>query len=611
MSFEGIEISFEVKDVIKFSGKVAFKQATDDQFFLGRIALELPSINLKAAATLLIGYDKKVGFPYWYIYLDVALPVGIPLFASGAALYGLTGLVADNMDAKKSAEQNWVEWYKAAPVGVNDPQKKWMKRKGAFAFGAGMALGTVFDDGFSINARAMLVLIFPGPILMLDGQASFLKKRGKGTGPGKKAGMFHALAVFDGRAGDFRLNLDAQYQLPEGSGAIIDISLGAEAYFNFNDASKWHLYLGEKPKPKRIRAKIIKLFEANGYFMIDPKALQFGAFVGYDAKWTWGPVSLVLQAWISGDGKLSFEPVHFQGTLWLHGAFKLSIFGFGFGISADARVSVATPTPWHILIELALKIDLPWPLPDIEAKAKLEWKEPKPLPTPDPLRHISIGHDLLPDTWPLVKYDGLPSDEAKISDTAPVVPLDARPLLSFAHPVGVDEKIIFTQNQPANPAPEAVGEQALRYDLAAVTLYKRANGYTGRWTIVSRRTVLPRQRNQGDLYGVWLAQTGPDKKQPAQPSPTKLKLWGRTPFLTHTQATQAWADAYETRFPFAPCGPEPDTDPTCVTFGVNNEGRVWPDAFTHDGLQFALTRGAVASRTPLRILACEGGRAHG
>ena len=66
ISFEGIQVGFEVKGAIKFDGKVSFVQRKEREYFLGAIKLELPSINLKADATLLIGQNKKLGYSYWF-----------------------------------------------------------------------------------------------------------------------------------------------------------------------------------------------------------------------------------------------------------------------------------------------------------------------------------------------------------------------------------------------------------------------------------------------------------------------------------------------------------------------------------------------------------------
>lgn len=594
ISFEGIQVGFEVKGSIKFTGKVSFVQRKEREYFLGSIRLELPSINLKADATLLIGQNKELGYSYWFIFLDVGLPAGVPLFASGAALYGLAGIVACNMEPNKEPAEDWYKWYLRNPIGVADPEKKWVDRRDSLAFGAGLTLGTIMDDGFSINAKTMLLLVFPGPIVMLEGQAAFLRKRSAGTGPSKTpAGMLHALAVLDGRAGDFRLNIDAKYQLPEKSGMILDINLGAEAYFNFQRSDRWHFYLGQKPVPKRIRARIISLFQANAYFMVEPNGIQFGGWAGYDANWSWGPVALVLQAWIAGDAAVSWEPVHLSGTLWLHGAFKLTIFGFGFGISADAKVDAQTPTPYHIKVLLALKIDLPWPLPDIEAQATLEWKEPRALPVPNPLREIAIGHDMVTDTWPLQK---------NAAGAGPVVPLDARPLITFSHPVA--DEIQIGSNAPAKPKAETVGDYQLRYELSAVTLYERANGQSGAWRIVGRRTNLPGQRNRGNLHGAWLAAPAGEADAKAGPVPVKLQLWSRTPFRSHTQAGYSWESWYEGRFPFEPCGPPLDEQPECVDFDGVRPGTSFGDTFQHQSLIFEFKRPPGATGAAPRVGAC-------
>jgi hypothetical protein len=127
-------------------------------------------------------------------------------------------------------------------------------------------LGTLADNGYTISAKTLLVLVFPGSVILIEGKANILKKRAKLD----DEPMFRALVVLDGRAGTLLANVEARFAYDE-SGALIDIHGGAEAFFDFSDASHWHLYLGQnEPTDKRIRAEILSLFEANIYFMIDP-----------------------------------------------------------------------------------------------------------------------------------------------------------------------------------------------------------------------------------------------------------------------------------------------------------------------------------------------------
>ena len=72
--------------------------------------------------------------------------------------------------------------------------------------------------------------------------------------------------MLDANAGFFQLNIDAGWELEK----IIDLSVTAEAYFDFTDLSAWHLYLGEdQPEERRIQADVLALFSAEAFLMID------------------------------------------------------------------------------------------------------------------------------------------------------------------------------------------------------------------------------------------------------------------------------------------------------------------------------------------------------
>ncbi len=51
-------------------------------------------------------------------------------------------------------------WYKKPPLGIENLTEKWKNIKGSRAFGAGMTFGTLEDNGYTLNGRALLALIF-------------------------------------------------------------------------------------------------------------------------------------------------------------------------------------------------------------------------------------------------------------------------------------------------------------------------------------------------------------------------------------------------------------------------------------------------------------------
>ena len=236
-------------------------------------------------------------------------------------------------------------WYKRPEIGVTDLAHKWRPADGSLGLGGGLTIGTVADNGFTFNGREVLVLVFPGPILMIEGKANILHERAKLS----DEPIFRALAVLDGRAGTILFGLDAQYK--EGSGGeLLDIRGSAEGFFDFHDHDRWHIYLGlDDPKEKRIRAQLFKLFEADAYFMVDAHGLRTGAWVGYDKSWRYGPVKITLEAWLETAVTVNWKPTHYHGELWAHGKVKMKVFGFGFGMSLDAKLEGDVFDPFHIL----------------------------------------------------------------------------------------------------------------------------------------------------------------------------------------------------------------------------------------------------------------------
>ena len=304
----------------------------------------------------------------------------------------------------RAPDQPWYEinsstdWYHSPQVGVTDLASKWTNEDGAIAVGAGITLGTEPDNGFTFSGKMLLVLSFPGPVLLIQGAANILKERSSlDDDP-----PFRALVVLDFNAGNFLVGLDMEYKFGD-SGELIDVHGDCEAFFSTSDPSAWHLYLGIKdPREKRIRAEIFKLYESDAYYMLDAHQLAMGAWVGYDKHWDFGPLSVTVEAWIDGNVVLSFKPVHLHGDLWLHGKAGLSAFGFGISLSVDAKFAADVFDPFDILAEFSVSIDLPWPLPSPSADIKLEFgPDHTSPPIPMPVKEIAVEHFKVTTSWPL------------------------------------------------------------------------------------------------------------------------------------------------------------------------------------------------------------------
>jgi hypothetical protein len=574
-TLKGVRVEFEVPKTLKFEGEVSYDSPSKQ--FRGAVKLDLIALKMQIDATAVFGMTDQ-GQQYCGLYLAAEFPAGIPLFATGLGVYGMAGLFAMNMEPNRPAGQQWYalppepDWYHKDPIGVTSLQK-WAPAPDRMAFGAGVTLGTVADNGHTFSGKMLLAIVFPGPILLLQGSASLLQER---TAPDKDAN-FRALAVLDGRAGTLQLGLDAQYKY-DNSGALIDIHGSAEGYFNFNDPSAWHLNVGLKdPRDRRISARLFKLFDAYSYVMLDAQQLAMGAWIGFKQQWQFGPLGVGLEAWIDGNARVSWKPAHFYGDLSLHGSAKLSAFGFSVGLTVDANIAADVFDPFHVLGQFNVAIDLPWPLSDISVKVRLEWgPQPTPPPLPLPLKEVAIEHFKASTSWPLPRtgtyplllpqYDSnndgfidsktgnnVPDPRAVI----PIVPLDSRPHVTFARNVN-DDALVGVNALPVVPEFERIGDPVsnqgparVRYGLDEIVLEKLN---AGEWRPVARKGKTPNSpATLPTLFGSW----APVPKMPGgggrNTGQTKLWLWSKTPFEYTRRTGRSWDEWFTDEHSGYPC----------------------------------------------------------
>ncbi len=624
ITFSGVGVEFEVPEVLRFKGEVSYRtlQVGDETVhrFDGAISLELTSIGLEIDAILVVGTASgpSGSYAFFAIYLGVELPAGIPLWSTGLALYGLAGLFALQMEPDKQSDEPWYGigdgegWYKRPEIGVTDLEAKWVNRRDSLALGAGITIGSVADNGFTFSGRLLFVIVFPGPILMFEGKANLLKERSSLD----DEPIFRALAVLDGRAGTFLFGLDAQYRYGSG-GELIDIGGSVEAFFSLSDADAWHLYIGmREPREKRIRAQILSLFESNSYFMLDAYQAGFGAWVGYDKTWKFGPLRVTVEAWIEGNAVISWKPAHLYGDLWLHGKVELKVFGFGLGLSLDAYFEADVFDPFHVLARFSVGINLPWPLPDFDATITLEWgPEPTPPLLPLPLKEVAVEHFKVTTSWPLLRgellrpvYDGdadgllddsdrdgtpNPAGLTGVPDLslAPIVPLDARPHITFGRAVH-DDALVGVNAQPVSPPYEIIGDPEqeegpvkVRYGLKEVALEKQDGG---NWQVVARKAATynvtteqwdedPNPAGVKELYGSWAPMPALPAGNPAPGSDppvgnVKLWLWSRNPFDYTRHTGRAWDEWFTDRFSNYPCIPDAPDRVICCDFNHLDPG---------------------------------------
>ncbi|MFC6954751.1 family 16 glycoside hydrolase [Halorubellus litoreus] len=560
VSLDGIGLEFTIPGTLEFKGEVSL----EGEVFRGAIDLRLVTLDMTIDAEVIFGKTTIDGedVRFMGIYVDVGLPGGIPIYITGLAVYGFRGLFASQMEPDKTGEQKWYSvdtdesWYHShGTKGVQPLGDKWEPAAGAMGFGLGTRIGTLPDAGTSWATDMLLAVVFPGPIVTLQGRGEFLKP---GTEVDKEATL-QAMALFDGRAGSLTFGIDAQYR--EGpDGKLLDIAASAAAYYSFSDPSAWYVHIGKKqPKDARVRAEALSVFTANGYFMLNQDRLGIGFWYGYDKEWGVGPLSVTLESWVDSDAVVSFEPAHFTGNVHVHGEVGVSAFGVGLSRSLDVKISGEVFDPFHLKASFSASISTPWPLPDPSATITLEWGPTKDPPTtPAVVDDVGVGHQKLASNWQptaLEADDGNSvSAVSKPSDPpaadAPVVPMDARPNISFAKPVH-DENDAIGNPHPPNPSREVIGDPAknegpvkVRYGLERLRLRKYEDGSWGDGVDIDGAWA-PLSTGQGTAEG--RQGTDPDLDQ------TKLELFARTPFSYGRHTGGAWEDWLSRSRPHYPC----------------------------------------------------------
>ena len=302
----GVYLSFEIDNVVKFDGSVYFIDEDGIKEFRGGVNLDILPINLGVNAQFITGRTTVPPlYNYFYIAIELDLPVGIPL-GPVLGLYGFAGLYANNMTLDYQSLINYDLVEDRPDLTDASPNGKWFNQEGAMAFGAGLTVGTLPDTKFTVKAKALLVILIPGPVLLIEGHAGMVS-----TGDNY---LMRVLAVLDPVAGSFLLNIGATYQFPKDTGELIDIEGSAEAFFSASDPANWHLYLGQNtPEAKRIRADILSLFKAQTYLMVDGKGLLMGAWIGYGLNKKYGILRVILEAWISGELGFKHDAITGQG----------------------------------------------------------------------------------------------------------------------------------------------------------------------------------------------------------------------------------------------------------------------------------------------------------
>ena len=571
ISFEGIGIKV-VRDGFSFEGTVSMQRTKGQTSFAGSIVPTLDSLDATINGQVRIGVkttEAEGTFPYAALYLDAATETGTPIFGTGLSLYGLAGLLAFNYGPNRKPDQPWYsieggDWFHAPPeVGVTSLDK-WEAKKGALGLGAGVTIG-ISGKPKPFNGKFLLLLTLPGPVLLLEGRANLMKDL---TALAKHEPMFHALATLDCNVGTLQFGLDAKWRYRD-KGELVDLSGGAEAFFDFSDPGAWFLKVGkETPESARVKATLVSYFQANSFLLLDASHARFGGKTGFSVGGKYGPIQLQASLWYETITDISWSPPHLQAQVSLQGNAVAKAFGYGLSLNLAAQASVDAWRPFLVQGTASIAAEVPF-YGTAKASVALKWTAPKggskpaagkPLPGPQialPLTGATLCHPLAAETWPmpvgqwllpggLADGNGMLLSTAAVqggddgkgpADGGPIVPLDAWIDLQFAQ--SVDDKIgVAMLSAEQLPATE-IGDPSLATEKVTATVRAELVGLDlQRWDADSKSWQAVAALKEGDasapdaasgLWGVWRPAPPPAPGSNPDGAQRILRLWSADP----------------------------------------------------------------------------------
>ena len=264
LTFDGIELKL-VRPGFSFHGFVEMITGADDQgiadpsdkIFRGDVQLSIASgVGVELEGSVLFG--TKDGTRFGYVALDATFGSGIPI-CSSVTWFGAALLAGVNVNPNRTLagdqgdDFNWYQhWYAPSP-GPFSVSTRGSGRRSTTAGprGAGVTIGS--SDGKAWSLRALLAVIAPGPVVIIEGRLRILKTREPHSGP-PRASTIRGLMVLDFEQGDFLLALEVDYKLPE-SGLLLDVHAAGEVFYGHRPGD-WHLAIGfPEPISRRVKAQ--------------------------------------------------------------------------------------------------------------------------------------------------------------------------------------------------------------------------------------------------------------------------------------------------------------------------------------------------------------------
>ena len=480
--------TLDIPGTIHGTGSIEFTPAG----FRGAFDLTIVPVNIRASAVLAVESTPE-GLTGVLIGAEVEFPVPILLGNSGLGIYGFMGGVGVNYARKEPTgvavpALDWLQAQFARPGGVMDPTG-WELTPGAYAFAAGMLVGTV-DGGFTVHLKGIVIIEVPGPRLLLIMKADVLSL--PPVLNSNQSATFLAVLDIDFGRGTITIGIVAAYEIER----ILKVRVPITAFFDAQQPENWLVDLGSYQD--RVTVSVLDVISGSGYLMVHGNGISLptnpalvvpsgiAVATGFHIQAVLmgsKAVGLYLEVAAGFDAILGLDPFYLGGIIYVRGELRLWIVGIS--ARAELIVQVGTREVGGVIVkepyvhgEVCGSVDFFFF--SVEGCVSLTIGEPT-TPTPDP-RPLVAGVSLIARSPAFLEGTGTDGPiDGKLADAidvaagghVPTVPLDAIPAIAFRNaPTGSGNIVMGaaafgSSGAPANPWTR-VGDRWWRYELVSV-----------------------------------------------------------------------------------------------------------------------------------------------
>ena len=249
VTLQGVGLELTLPGVLTLDGDVAFVNEDVERYFKGNVKLALLSLGITLDASIKVGRNLEEDYKFVYTFMDVTLPVGVPLFATGAALYGISGMYGMNVNPS-ATNGDWYGWCRSTRAAQRHQRRQVDRHSGRQGHRRGP------DDRHAVRPRACRVgegSLRPGAARSRDhaaregelpadapGQRRCIERRRAQCAGGARWSRGHAAA-------ECRCRLE-----PVAGDRHRGVSRSLLRFFN---PRNWHFYLGQNTPEDRASAR--------------------------------------------------------------------------------------------------------------------------------------------------------------------------------------------------------------------------------------------------------------------------------------------------------------------------------------------------------------------